>query len=523
MGRWPLLLAYAAVNVVLYSMLLPLWEGFDEPFHFGYVQSLANRSGFPDPHTSRLSREVGTSLHLAPESISVKRNLPFVTTYPEFFELSADQRKQAQSRLRHIDPAGRWGQSEFLNYEAQQAPLAYAILAVPERALANVPLPLRVLALRITAGILGAFLLAFAAAWLAKQLGIEPTHATILIFCAMSCQMTWATLARVSNDWLAIPLSVWLLCGAIHYYTRPSVARAALVSTFLALGLLTKAYFLAFLPPIAFILIARRRLRDVCVAAAVVATAAGPWYFRNLERYGTVSGMQEIREGIDPARALNGFHLRELPAALDSYARAALWTANNRFRSFSISTLRMLIVAWLAALVLWAKGRHRTSEWIVVLHTGAFSLALAYDVAINYVTSRGEATSPESWYTQVLLVPMLALAMLGVSRSTNTAKLITALMAGLFGYVLVVTYWVKLIPLYAGFEDRQSLVSIWRLYRDDLPALVERLNDVSLGPATIVLWLSGAVSMLVIGQQIIFIDRLFQGRGLPGRDEGGTL
>src|SRR5947209_6416851 len=66
--RW-LLLAYALMNAVLYSMLLPLWEGFDEPFHFGYVQYLANGNGFPDPRTSRLSQEVGSSLSLAPASL----------------------------------------------------------------------------------------------------------------------------------------------------------------------------------------------------------------------------------------------------------------------------------------------------------------------------------------------------------------------------------------------------------------------------------------------------------------------
>jgi len=42
-----LLIGFAAANAVLYSALLPLWEGFDEPFHFGYVQRLANGRGFP--------------------------------------------------------------------------------------------------------------------------------------------------------------------------------------------------------------------------------------------------------------------------------------------------------------------------------------------------------------------------------------------------------------------------------------------------------------------------------------------
>lgn len=85
MDRRGLIFAYAALNLIAYSMLLPLWEGFDEPFHFGYVQILANRVGFPDPRTSALSDEVASSLLLAPASLSVQRNLPVVTSRLNLF------------------------------------------------------------------------------------------------------------------------------------------------------------------------------------------------------------------------------------------------------------------------------------------------------------------------------------------------------------------------------------------------------------------------------------------------------
>ena len=165
--RW-LLLAYALTNAVLYSMLLPLWEGFDEPFHFGYVQYLANGNGFPDPRTSRLSQEVGSSLSLAPASLSVQRNLPEIISYPEFFGWPESERQRTHQRLSQIDPSLRWQPSDFLDYEALQAPLAYAALALPERALAKMPLPSRVLLLRIIAGTLGGLLLFFGAERLAR-------------------------------------------------------------------------------------------------------------------------------------------------------------------------------------------------------------------------------------------------------------------------------------------------------------------------------------------------------------------
>jgi hypothetical protein len=146
---------------------------------------------------------------LAPASLSVQRNLPAVTSYPEFFRWPESKGLRTHQRLSQIDPGLRWQRSDILDYEALQAPLAYAILALPERALARAPLPLRVMLLRIMAGTLGGLLLFFCAERLLGQLGVPDEHKEIAIFCAFSCQMIWATLAHVANDWLAVPLTLW--------------------------------------------------------------------------------------------------------------------------------------------------------------------------------------------------------------------------------------------------------------------------------------------------------------------------
>ncbi len=502
----PLLLAYLVLNVLLYSMLLPLWEGFDEPFHFGYVQTLANRQGFPDPRDSRLSQEVGASLLLAPASLLVQRNLPRVTAYPEYFAWPESRREEIHRQLTQIDPQLRWQPADFLNYEAQHAPLGYAVLALPERALANLRLPARVLVLRVIAGLAGALLLFYGAARLAGQLGMPPPYRDIVILCALSSQMLWATLAHVDNDWLAVPLSLWVLVMAIDYHAKPTVGKAALTALVVAAGLLTKAYLLAFVPLAAAICIWHRRWRDLVLTGAILAVLAGPWYLRNLERYGTISGMQESREGTNPARALLDFRPLRVPAALDSYARAGLWTANNTFRSFSTSTLRILIAAWLMALGMWAVTRHSGAEWIALLHCGLFMLGLAYDIAINYVHSHDAA--PSAWYTQVLLVPMLSLALLGASRWRRTGRIVAAAMTLLFGYILVSTYWVKLIPLYSGFESRTSLAAVAMLYGKRLASVVAELNHICLAPAPLILLLAGGVTLLVVIQEWMLLRRM---------------
>jgi hypothetical protein len=85
----------------------------------------------------------------------------------------------------------------------------------------------------------------------------------------------------------------------------------------------------------------------------------------------------------------------------------------------------------------------------------------------------------------------------------------------LFGYILVATYWVKLIPLYGGFEGRTSLASLAMLYRERLSILIAGLNDVCLVPAAVILSMSGLVAILAVGQQVILIRRLLVGETSP--------
>lgn len=86
------LLVYGLSNSILYVGLLPLWDGFDEPFHYSYVQQLSQTRSLPVFGRSGLSREVGISLALAPASHLVKRNIPNVTTFDQYFQLPYQER-----------------------------------------------------------------------------------------------------------------------------------------------------------------------------------------------------------------------------------------------------------------------------------------------------------------------------------------------------------------------------------------------------------------------------------------------
>ena len=333
---------------------------------------------------------------------------------------------------------------------------------------------------------------------LVEKLSIVKPFDDAVIFCALSSQMLWATLARVGNDWLAVPLALWVIVLTIDYYEAPETKRITAGAAVLALALLTKAYLLAFVPVLAAVCVVRKRWRDLGLAVIILAAVAGPWYVRNLRRYHTISGMQEVRDGAQPMKALENLRVERVPAGVESCARAALWTGNNSFRSFSTKTLRLLVASWAAGLLLWiAHRKKRAPEWIVLLYSSAFILALVYDTAINDVASHGQAISPAPWYAQPLLVPMLSLALIGAARGRTAGRWIGALLVLVFTYVLIATYWVKLIPLYSGFEGRTSLSALMSIYGE--PSQVTRgLATTCFAPPQLILVTSALVCVLAI-------------------------
>lgn len=516
-----LLFAYAFVNSILYSVLLPLWEGFDEPFHFAYVQDLANGNGLPDPRTARLSGEVGESLLLAPASHIVKMNLPQVTTYSDYFSSSASRRVETRHKLDEISSDLRWRPSDFMNYEAHHPPLAYTLLALPERVLADISLPLRVSILRIIAAIAGSMLLLIGADRLFTQLAIRDPYKFVALFCLLSCQMIWATVAHIANDWLAVPIAVWMLVALNQFNVNPGYRTVIAATAFLAAGLLTKAYFLAFVPLLIGVVALRRRWRELTIALLILGALAGPWYARNMIRYGVITGMQESRAGINLASVFHSSSALDWPSLILSNIRISLWNGNNTFSSFSANTVNLIICTVLVGLVLWTISRHSSIEWTTLSYCVLFVLALGYSAVVTYLYARG-MSGPSPWYSQVLVAPLFGLALLGVSRWGNIGKLIACLLTLEFGYLLIATYVVKLVPLYGGHAERTSLAGIAALYSQRLAMLAENLNTASLAPATLIFSLTGVVVLLAILLQAVLILRLFREK-LPSRDCKGAV
>jgi hypothetical protein len=447
---------FAIVNALLFGALLPLWEGFDEAFHYGYVEELWQSRRLPVLGRTPLPYDVAASFQFAPVSSVARRAMPEAIPYDEWFSLPAAERERRRHELERLTADPR--SASRGNYEAHQPPLAYLLLAPLDWSLTRLPLTARVLALRLCCGVSAVVLLFFGASALCQALEVPERFATAALFGVFCSEMFYASTVHVANDWLAIGVSAFFLAGLARFVRAPGRRTALTTAAWLAAGLLTKAYFLVFAVfalGVAILLSWRRRARSAAIlpAAALVVLVAGPWYARNLAVYGSLGASPEQLNGIGIRQALAAVPRIDWSATAGYLARASLWTGNNWFNSYSRATLNVLLALLALGLVAWG-WRHRSvksAAWAVFAAMVLFLAAVAYE-GCAMVADRPDQTvaGPSPWYTQVLLAPLVALAFLGFANWKRAGRLLAAATATLWAWILVATWMLKLFPIYAG-------------------------------------------------------------------------
>lgn len=504
------ILAYGVLSAVLYSSLLPLWEGFDEPFHYGYVQTIADRGSFPVFGQVRLSDEIWESIKLAPASHVVKQNIPIVMTFAEYFQLTSAERRTLRSRLDGLDPSLRnTDLSGPSNYEVQHAPASYLILAAFDHGWRNVVLPVRVWRLRLVCSVAACLLLWFATTGLAEALEIPQALRPPLLFVVFTSQMFYASAAHVANDWLSIPVSALLFYATVSVWREPTVRRIIVMALTLAVGLLTKAYFLSLLPAVAVFVVwmllkGRLSGRRAVLFVVLASGLSGPWYVRNVILHHSLSGMQESVGGVGLAQFWASMWRLPVFSSALMLARRALWTGNNSDLAFSSATINLMLVLLLIVALVYAatatRRRPPDSEWILLGGIVAFGLGLFYVTVMNFAYTEGAAKATGPWHTQPLFVPGFCLLFAGLSRARRVGRILASILVCLWGYVAFATYWIKLIPLYAGWGQGgvqpRALVS-W--YLKNWSGITDNLSTVALAQPGFVLSLAAAVGIAALG------------------------
>jgi hypothetical protein len=510
-GRHAILL-FGLLNAALFSALLPLWEGFDEAFHYGYVESLWQTRQLPVLAVTRLPRDVAESLRLAPVSHVVARTLPESAPYDVWFALPPAERERRRGALEGLTLLA--GSDARTNYEAHQPPLAYLLLAPLDAALSRFPITARVSVLRLCCGVGAVVLLFLGTGALCRVLEVPErfeTAALLAIFCS---EMFYASAAHVANDWLAIGIAAFLLAALAEMVRAPDRRTALRVGAWLAAGLLTKAYFLIFAAVVAGVwatLLVRRSLRMSAVLppALLVLALGGPWYARNMALYGNVSGTQEAYDGIGLRQAVAAARHIDWWSTSGYLARASLWTGNNSFGSFSRATLNVMLALLAIGVAAWCVQRRRVrpAEWMVGIASVVFSVGVAYACCTNFAEHGADAAGASPWYTQVLLAPVVVLAYLGLSRWPRVGAALAAVSVLLWTWVLIATWMLKLFPLYSGGGTAPMRArDVWAWYTHGAHAA--ELSLTALAPAA---WLyAGMVVSIVmaVGLAVVRIREL---------------
>lgn len=449
----------------LYACTLPLWEGWDEAFHYGRVENIAVQHELGVLNKSTISAEIDRSLRLVPLTRLLVPLVPGSVSFEDWHRLSPLQQADLHAQLLQVSPALRYQTSSRLNYEAQQAPLTYLLMAPLDMLLGSVQLVPRVLALRLIQGLLSMAFIYFGLVRLARALEIGPHFRAVLLFCALSVQMLWASIVHVGNDGFAIALVVWFLAMLAEG------GSVVVLGALLGIGLLTKAYFLSFVP-VFFVLLAgrlrgrRMSWRRAAMALMIPIAVAGPWYLRNQVLYGSFSGTQETVAGVTFSSAMRAVpRINWFNSAMKLW-RDSLWSGNASFTAFSRVTLQAEEALMLLGLVLVVVNykRIRAREIWLWAAVACFGLGLFYQTCVTWAASNGLSVSPEPWYGEGVLLGVWALLIRGFEGSPRIGRVATAALCVLATWIAAATFLVKLLPQYGGGLERgtaRAVITWW--------------------------------------------------------------
>ncbi len=449
-----------------YSALLPVWEGYDEPFHFSFIQYLTVHRNLPLP-TTPVSREVQASLHSLPISWEQRLHVlkPPIYTQDSYWQLPVADRRALEEQARAIPPA--WGVQSGTAptmYEAQQAPLYYWIMSVPLRLAARWSLAARVMLVRILSVLLASLLvpIAYAAAKSFLANGAQALGVVAVIICMPELMID---ICRAGNESLAIVLYSFLTLLLLLAVERQGSEWLVVAGIVLGMGLLTKAYFLLAVPAFLLAIVysgqwrleSKRLLRDGAWGIGLGFLISSWWYWRNHVATGTWSGEEN-----DVAAAHSGLshlvsagrHVNWIGGII-SVVVSHTWFGGWSFLKLPKSVYFVFVAGAAAALIGLArfvlKDRLRSGPLVVLLGIYAvFWVGLLYDIFVVYISTGVSAS--DGWYMYAVVVPELLLATSGlfylIPERWHWGVL--PLMASLFAAIDIYGVHALLLPYYTG-------------------------------------------------------------------------
>ena len=352
-----------------WSVTTIVFDPVDEIAHFGYVQSVAEGHGVPVIGRDRISDEVLGTAKAAPTDGYGPRDLQPVNTDPN------------------------WGGAGE-QYEATAAPTYYALMAPAYWLGRSGGVPRELLAVRLATVLVG--LAAVPLTWALARRAFPRRPAVWLAAPLLLVAANSFAYGAVTNDPLAVVLTLATTVALLRTLDRPSGGRAVAMGVLLGLALLTKATILVVAPLWAMVFVAwlvvarpgaRRAAGLLATIGVTVAVVCLPWVAWNLSTYHALSGVREVSRLLVPANT--GFSRHRLGQDVGN-AHLGLWSNQmTRGTTYPLSWTVLLAVSAVAGgLVAWLR---RQWDDLAGLLWSASALPLSFVAAqvINYTLEHG--------------------------------------------------------------------------------------------------------------------------------------
>jgi 4-amino-4-deoxy-L-arabinose transferase-like glycosyltransferase len=311
---------------LIWSSVVPLWEGFDEPAHYAYIQHMAENKELPTPNNF-MSNEIYYSFTIVPISYNLnhagiiipnkiqgfetnKNPTKFHSTYWQTFNQTEYEKNY--NSLKEISSSSR--STEFVNgskiWEAQQAPLNYLLLLPIYKLLSNNDIITIVFTLRYVGIVISAIAIFFVYKTVTKLFKNQFMRYGTIIFTVFN-PMFVSNWSRLSNETLNFLLFTLFFYFTIKYLKEDHrMKNLIFIGIILGLGLLTKQSFVSLLilvPVIIIFKIIQQKsdlknrisyfVKNNLIIISLTIIISSWWYLRNLVTTGNLSGIIGVKSG----------------------------------------------------------------------------------------------------------------------------------------------------------------------------------------------------------------------------------
>jgi len=481
---------------IFLALLTPLGEGLDEPWHFAYVQHVAQRHSVPLGNSEFVSTEVERFLRNQPGSWALHTNFPIVQTYEDYWSQPAADRARMDRTVRDLRFSGTFVEANeglAWQYENHQPPLYYVLTAPLFSALSQLfSFTTTFLLIRIWTVLLAS--LVVPAMWALTRLVFDDrgTRGRALL-AAIVFPGLYPGVVRVSNDALTAALACWLFAALVAYLKTDKPRYLIAVAVLMVCGLWTKAFFIPILGGTVLTFLSFRKIRPAIVVAAA-ALLGLPWYLLNYHHSGAMTGLPEtVLDHITlsmSARALWKMDWINLAKVLrSSHIWIGNWSLLGVRRWWYQGISWMFIVGLLGFARRPATLLNRTLRPLILIYLTIIA-ALIY-FATQVFIHKG-ISAAEGWYLTSFIPIEVILCVAGAQVLLGErARWLVALLAWTCLALVVYSALFVALPYYAGFTHHSASGSVTTFHPSlsDFPLMTSRLLRFQPGLPRVLPWI----------------------------------